>query len=370
MDGLFRAIGIYSHAGQLYEPVDANQLAYYKEAQNGQLLEEGITEAGSMSSWIAAATAYANHGIKMVPFYVYYSMFGPQRIGDLVWAAGDLRARGFLIGGTAGRTTLNGEGLQHEDGHSHLLFSTVPTAVCYDPAYAYEIGVIIREGLRRMYVEDEDVFFYITVGNENYVQPPKPDRKDIDEGILKGMYLFRAANEVEGAKLKKDAPRVQLIGSGSLLNHVLKAQQMLIEEHGVAADVYSATSYIELRREALDVERWNLLNPDKKQEQPYVAQLLGDDDCPVVCSSDYMKILPDGIAKYLPNKRLVALGTDGFGRSERRPDLRNFFEVDERYVTLGALKALAEQGKIDKKAPAKALKAMNINPEKRNPHHS
>jgi len=369
MDGLFRAIGIYSHSGQHYEPVDANQLAYYKEAQDGQLIEEGITEAGSMSSWIAAATAYANHGIKMVPFYVYYSMFGPQRVGDLFWAAGDLRARGFLIGGTAGRTTLNGEGLQHEDGHSHLLFSSIPTAVCYDPAFAYEIGVIIRNGLQRMFVDDEDVFFYLTVGNENYVQPPKPDRAGIDEGILKGLYLFRPAGEVEGGKLKKNAPRVQLLGSGSILNHVLEAQRMLVTEHGVAADVYSATSYVQLRREALDVERHNLLHPGAEPQTPYVTQVLGEDDCPVIASSDYMKALPDGIAKYLPGKRLTALGTDGFGRSDRRADLRNFFEVDERYVTLAALNALAAEGKVDKDKPAKALKAMEIDPDKPNPHH-
>ena len=362
MEALFRQCGIYSHSGQLYEPVDADQLMYYKEARDGQILEEGINEAGAMSSFIAAGTAYANHHKKMIPFYIYYSMFGFQRIGDLVWAAADLRTRGFMIGGTAGRTTLNGEGLQHEDGHSHMLMSAVPTTLNYDPAYAYEIAVIIKEGLRRMYVENEDVFYYLTVCNENYEQPEMP--KGCEEGILKGIYKVAKSS----LSAKKAKAKVHLWGSGAILNHVLKAQKMLEEQYEIAADVWSVTSYVELRREALDTERHNLLNPDD-QKKPYLTEVFEKDAAPVVASSDYMKILPDGLGKWLP-EGIVSLGTDGFGRSESRAALRNFFEVDEKYVTLGAVKTLAEQGKVDKKLPAKVIKDLEIDPDKLNPMRS
>ena len=368
MEALFRQCGIYAHSGQLYQPVDADQLMYYKESKDGQILEEGITEAGSMSSFIAAATAYANHGLKMIPFYIYYSMFGYQRVGDLVWAAGDLRARGFMIGGTSGRTTLNGEGLQHEDGHSHLLFSAVPNCVTYDPAYAFEIATIIRDGLERMYVNDEDVFYYLTVHNENYQQPTQPDRKGVEEGILRGGYVFRTAEEA-GVKTDKNAPRVQLLGSGSILNRVLEAQ-LKLGDYGVAADVWSITSYNELRREAMDCERHNLLHPNAKAQVPYVTRTLGEADGPIVASSDYMKILPDGLSKYLNGKRLIALGTDGYGRSDTRERLRNFFEIDQRFVTLAALKALAEADQVGKKVLTQAIADLQIDPDKPNPMHS
>jgi len=362
MEALFRQAGIYAHAGQLYEPVDADQLMYYKESKDGQILEEGITEAGSMSSFIAAGTAYANHGIKTIPFYSYYSMFGYQRVGDLVWAAGDSRTRGFLIGGTAGRTTLNGEGLQHEDGHSHVLFSCLPNAVCYDPAYAYEIAAILEDGMRRMYVEDEDVLYYITVHNENYEQPPMPDRDDVLEGILKGCYLFRPADN-RGAK---GTHAIQLLGSGSILNRVLDAQRML-EKYDVAADVWSVTSYVELRREALDLERENLLNPGGKRKQPWVTRTIGEAAGPVVAASDYMKVLPDGIEKFLNGKRLISLGTDGFGRSDLRERLRNFFEIDARWVTFAALTALAEEKKVDWKTVKQAARDLELDLDQPNP---
>ncbi len=359
MDGMFRTFGIYAHAGQLYEPVDADQVAYYKESQDGQILEEGITEAGAMSSFIAAGTAYANHGINMIPFYIYYSMFGFQRIGDLVWEAADMRCKGFLIGGTAGRTTLNGEGLQHEDGHSHVLFGCVPNCRTYDPAYGYEIAVIIRDGIQRMYVDREDVFYYLTVGNENYEHPARPDR-DIDEGIIKGIYLLKPSD----AK----GPKAQLLGSSAILGHVLKAQEIL-ESYGVSADAWSVTSYTELRRDGLDCERHNLLHPDAEPQVPYITQTLGAAEGPVVASSDYMKSLPDGIGQWLPNG-IVSLGTDGFGRSETRQALRDFFEIDERYVTLATLKALADRGEIDRKLVTKAIKDLKIDTDKPNPMHA
>ncbi|MHB1157852.1 MAG: pyruvate dehydrogenase (acetyl-transferring), homodimeric type [Phycisphaerales bacterium] len=363
MEALFRQCGIYSHAGQLYEPVDADQLMYYKEALDGQILEEGINEAGAMSSFIAAGSAYANHHVKMIPFYIYYSMFGYQRVGDLVWAAADLRTRGFMLGGTAGRTTLNGEGLQHEDGHSHVLFGCVPTVKCYDPAFAYEIAILIKHGLKEMYVDDIDSFYYLTVCNENYEQPEMPKNKDIEKGILKGAYLFR-----KSALTGKKLPGVNLWGSGVILNQVLEAQKKL-EEFGVAADVYSVTSYIELRRDALDCERWNLLHPDDQPRTPYITQLFAENDAPIVAASDYMKVLPDGLAKFLP-QRLVSLGTDGFGRSEVRPALRDFFEIDARFVTLAALSALADEDKLDASIVTQAMKTLNINPEKLNPMRS
>ncbi|OQA25834.1 MAG: Pyruvate dehydrogenase E1 component [Verrucomicrobia bacterium ADurb.Bin345] len=356
MEALFRQCGIYSHPGQLYEPVDADSLLYYKEVRNGQILEEGISEAGSMCSFIAAGTAYANHGINMIPFYIYYSMFGLQRIGDLVWAAGDMRCRGFLLGGTAGRTTLAGEGLQHQDGHSHLLAFPVPTLLAYDPAYAYELAVIIRDGIRRMYVNHEDVFYYLTVMNENYVQPPMP--KGAEEGILRGMYKFKAAT---GGRHK-----AQLLGSGAILNEVVKAQQLLAEKYDVAADVWSVTSYKELHRDALEAERWNILHPGQPPRVPYVSQQLANAEGPIVAASDYVKALPDSICRWMPRK-LIALGTDGFGRSDGRDALREFFEVDHRFVTLATLSYLAQLGAIQTEVVAKAMKDMDISPDKANP---
>lgn len=356
MESLFREVGIYSHAGQLYEPVDAANLLYYREATDGQILEEGITEAGAMSSFIAAGTAYANRGITTLPFFIYYSMFGMQRIGDLVWAAADIQARGFLIGGTAGRTTLAGEGLQHQDGHSHVLASAVPTLQSYDPAFAYEIAVIIRDGIRRMYHDNENIFYYLTVMNENYAMPAMPE--GVAEGILKGMYPFRRSSlEVE--------PRAILFGSGAIMNEVLKAQQML-EQYGVAADVWSVTSYTQLRRDAMDAERWNLLHPGEPPRVPYVTQCVAQEPGVLVAATDYMKALPDGIQKWLP-RPLTTLGTDGFGRSDGRQALRNFFEVDARYVTLAALNALARDGKLAWEAPKKALADLGIDAEKPNP---
>ena len=358
MEALFRQVGIYAHAGQLYEPVDRDSLLYYKEAENGQILEEGITEAGSMSSFIAAGTAYATHGINMIPFFIYYSMFGLQRVGDLVWAAGDIGAKGFLLGGTAGRTTLNGEGLQHQDGHSHLLAYPVPNLVAYDPAFAFELAVIIREGIKRMFEDQENKFFYITVMNENYAMPEMP--KGAKEGIIKGMYKFKASG------LKKADAKAQLFGSGTILNQVLQAQEILEKDYNVAADVWSATSYKELRNEALDVERYNMLNPDKKQKTPYITQMLEKEEGVFVASSDYVKALPDSISKWFP-RTLYSLGTDGFGRSGSRKALRDFFEVDYRHVVYATLGALAKEGKIKDTVLKKAKKDLEINPDKLNP---
>ena len=358
MEALFRQIGIYSHAGQLYEPVDKESLLYYKEAKNGQILEEGITEAGSMSSFIAAGTAYSSHGIHMIPFFIYYSMFGMQRIGDLVWAAGDMQCKGFLIGGTAGRTTLNGEGLQHQDGNSHLLAYPVPNLVTYDPAYAFELAIIIRDGIRRMYEEQENVFYYITVMNENYAMPEMPE--GVKEGVVKGMYKFKPSKK-KNAKLK-----AQLLGSGTILNEVIKAQEILEEEYKIAADVWSVTSYKELYRDGLDVDRWNMLHPTEKQKVPYISKVLKNENGVFVAASDYVKALPDTISKWFP-RPLMSLGTDGFGRSEGRAELRDFFEVDARYVVVGTLFALAKDGKIKMTQVEKAIKELGINPEKLNP---
>ncbi|HLG43228.1 MAG TPA: pyruvate dehydrogenase (acetyl-transferring), homodimeric type [Planctomycetota bacterium] len=358
MEALFRQVGIYSHVGQTYEPVDKDQLVYYKEAKDGQILEEGITEAGSMSSFIAAGTSYATHGISMIPFFTFYSMFGLQRIGDLIWAAGDMRTKGFLVGATSGRTTLNGEGLQHQDGHSHLLAYPVPNLTTYDPAYAYELAVIIRDGLRRMYEAQEDVFYYITVTNENYDQPAMP--AGAKEGILKGLYRVRAS-ELGNAKA-----RAQLLGSGSILNEALKAQKLLAEKYGVGADVWSVTSYKELRRDAMTADRWNLLHPGEPQKEPYVTQCLKDAPGPVVATSDYVKALPDSIARWIP-QGIVSLGTDGFGRSETREKLREFFEIDHRFVALGALAGLARQGKLKPDVARQAMKDLGIDPAKANP---
>jgi len=362
MEGLFRQLGIYSVKGQLYEPQDADQLMFYKEAKNGQILEEGINEAGAMSSWIAAATAYSNHGVSMVPFYIYYSMFGFQRVGDLCWAAGDSRCRGFLMGGTAGRTTLNGEGLQHEDGHSHVISSTVPNCISYDPTFSYELAVIIQDGMRRMYKEHEDVFYYITVMNENYVHPDMP--KGAEEGIVKGMYLFRAAGKPKRGK--KAPPTVQLVGSGTILREVIAAAELLESDFGVASDVWSATSFTQLRRDGIDAERWNMLNAAKKARKSYVAQCLEKRKGPVVAASDYMRLFADQIRPYVP-KRFVALGTDGFGRSDTREKLRSFFEVDRYWVTVAALKALADEGELDAAKVTEAINKYDIDPEKPNP---
>ena len=361
MESLFRQVGIYSHVGQLYEPVDRDSLLYYKEAKNGQILEEGITEAGSVSSFIAAGTAYATHGINMIPFFIYYSMFGMQRIGDFVWAAGDMRTKGFLIGGTAGRTTLNGEGLQHQDGHSHLLAYSVPTLVTYDPAFAFELAVIIRDGIKRMYEDKENIFYYITVMNENYPMPEMPG--NVKEGIVKGMYKFKASDK-KNAKMK-----AQLFGSGTILNEVLKAAAILEEEYKVASDVWSVTSYKELRKDALEVERWNLLHPNGPQKITYISKMLAKEEGVFVASSDYVKTLPDSVAKWFP-RTLHSLGTDGFGRSDSRAALRDFFEVDAKHIVFAALNGLVKDGKLKPAELDKAMKKLGINPNKKNPMQS
>lgn len=359
MDGLFRQVGIYASKGQHYEPVDADNLLYYREATDGQILEEGINEAGAMCSLLAAGTAYASHGINTIPFYIYYSMFGMQRIGDLVWLAGDIRAKGFLVGGTAGRTTLNGEGLQHQDGHSLVLGSTVPNMLCYDPAFAYELAIIIQDGIRRMYEERESVFYYLTVENEPYPMPAMPKGKSVREGILKGLYKFKASG-LKGTKL-----RAQLLGSGAIMNEVLKAQALL-EQYKVAADVWSVTSYGELRRDGLAAERWNRLHPGSRPRVPFVTKCLGNEPGVVVAASDYMKVLPDSLLKWIP-QGVESLGTDGFGRSESRAVLRDHFEVDARHVAFAALSALARQGKIKVDVLKKAMKDLKIAPNKPDP---
>jgi pyruvate dehydrogenase E1 component len=360
MEALFRQVGIYSSVGQLYEPVDMDTLLYYKEVKNGQILEEGITEAGSMCSLIAAGTAYANHGINTIPFFIYYSMFGFQRIGDLIWAAADMRCRGFLIGGTAGRTTLAGEGLQHQDGHSHVLALPVPNLLAYDPAFAYEIAVIIQDGIKRMYVDQESVFYYLTVTNEPLPMPEMPKGDNVRRGILRGLYRFNNSDAPE-AKL-----RVQLLGSGTIMYEVLKAQTILKEKYGVAADVWSVTSYKELYRDANDCERWNMLHPGEPAKVPYVTQTLKDAPGPFIAASDYMKVLPESLAKWVPGQ-LVSLGTDGFGRSENRAALRDFFEVDAKHIVLATLGALARENKIGVDALKKAVRDLGINSEKLNP---
>jgi pyruvate dehydrogenase E1 component len=358
MESLFRAVGIYSHAGQTYEPVDMDTLLYYKEASDGQILEEGITEAGSMSSFVAAGTAYATHGVNTIPFFIYYSMFGFQRIGDLIWAAGDARTRGFLLGGTAGRTTLAGEGLQHQDGNSQLFALAYPNCVSYDPAFAYEIAVIIQDGIRRMYVDQESIFFYLTVMNEQYAMPEMP--KGAQAGILKGMYKFRAAARPDASL------RAQLLGSGAILPEVIKAQEILESRYNVSADVWSVTSYTELYREGHACERWNMLHPGTKPRVPYVAECLKDAPGVLIAASDYVKAMPDAIDRWLP-RPLAALGTDGFGRSEARSALREFFEVDYRFVIVATLAALARDGTIDASVVEQAIKTHNLNPEKANP---
>jgi pyruvate dehydrogenase E1 component len=356
MEGMFRQIGIYSSAGQLYTPQDADQLMFYREDKQGQILEEGINEAGSLCSWIAAATAYANHGVSMVPFYIYYSMFGFQRVGDFIWAGGDSRSRGFLVGGTAGRTTLAGEGLQHQDGHSQLVATTVPNCVAYDPTYAYELAVIVQDGLRRMYQEQESVFYYITCMNENYPHPAMP--AGVAQGILNGMYLLQIGG--------RGKVRVTLFGSGTILREVLAAAELLEKNYGVPADVYSVTSFSELRRNALAIERRNMLHATEARQQNYIQQALADREGPFIAATDYMKTVADQIRQWVPGPYTV-LGTDGFGRSDSRAELRRFFEVDRHYVVVAALKALADEGKIDIHTVIKAMQTFGIDPEKSNP---
>jgi pyruvate dehydrogenase E1 component len=358
MEALFRQVGIYAHAGQLYEPVDSDTLLYYKESIDGQILEEGITEAGSMASFTAAGTAYSTHAINTIPFFIFYSMFGFQRIGDLVWAAADMRVRGFLLGATSGRTTLHGEGLQHQDGQSHVLALPVPTCQAYDPTFAYELAVIIEHGIRRMYRDQESVFYYLTVMNEQYEHPAMP--AGAEEGILQGMYRLRAADKPK-ARL-----RAQLFGSGTILTEVLKAQSLLAERYGVEADVWSVTSYSQLYREGQAAERWNLLHPGKKPRVPYVTACLEDAPGVLVCASDYLKAMPSLIDRWMP-RPVATLGTDGFGRSESRAALRNFFEVDSRFVALAALSALARDKQIETKVVQQAIKDLDIDPEKADP---
>jgi pyruvate dehydrogenase E1 component len=359
MDPLFREIGIYSLKGQLYDPVDKESLLFYHEAKDGQILEEGINEDGAMASFIAAGTSYASNDQPMIPFYVYYSMFGFQRVGDMVWAAGDIRAKGFLMGGTAGRTTLNGEGLQHEDGHSLLLASTIPTLLTYDAAFAYEVAVIIQDGLRKMYAEGENLFYYLTLYNENYAMPPMPE--GIEEGILKGLYKFS-----EGEKTRK--LRAHIFGSGTLLRHALTAQKILLEQYGVSADVWSATSYKQLRGEALNARRWNMLHPTEPPRKSYLETVLENEKGAFVAVSDYMKLVPDQIAPWVPGG-LMTLGTDGFGRSDTRARLRRFFEVDAEMIVVATLYALAQKGQVKNQAVLKAIKDLKIDPEKKFPFY-
>ncbi len=356
MEGMFRQFGIFSQVGQLYNPQDADQLMYYKEDKHGQVLEEGINEAGAMASWIAAATSYSASNEPMIPFYIYYSMFGFQRIGDLAWAAGDMRARGFLIGGTSGRTTLNGEGLQHEDGHSHLISATIPNCVSYDPAFGYELAVIVQDGLRRMYGEQEDIYYYITTLNENYVHPPMP--AGAEAGIVKGMYLLRPSKAEKGHK-------VQLLGSGAILREVIAGAELLEKDFGIAADIWSVTSFTELRREAMDVERWNMLHPEEQTRAAYVSQCLAEGG-PVIAATDYMKLFADQIRPFVTGTYRV-LGTDGFGRSDHRRKLRSFFEVDRHYVAIAALKALADENKIPSVKVTEAIKKYGIDTERPSP---
>ncbi len=361
MESLFRQYGIYAHRGQLYEPVDSNTFLYYREAKDGQLLEEGITEAGSMSSFTAAGTAYATHGVDMIPFFIFYSMFGFQRVGDLIWAFADLRGRGFLLGATSGRTTLNGEGLQHEDGHSHVLASTVPNLLTYDPTYAYEIAVIIQAGLKRMYHDREDIFYYITLGNENYPMAKMP--QGCESGILKGLYKF---SEKKKTAKHKDFHKAHIFGSGSILREALRAQEILEKKYKILADVWSATSYKELRRNALEVERWNLLHPTKKPKKAYISQLLEKEEGPFVAVSDYMKIVPEQVNRWVPGG-LYSLGTDGFGRSDTRESLRRFFEVDAECITIAVLNQLSQQGKVKPDVVKKAIDELGIDAEKVDP---
>ena len=359
MEGMFRQLGIYAPEGQLYIPEDADQLMYYREDIQGQVLQEGITEMGAMSSWIAAATAYANHGIAMIPFYIFYSMFGLQRVGDLAWAAGDLQARGFLIGGTAGRTTLAGEGLQHQDGHSLLLASSIPNCISYDPAFNFELAVIIQDGLRRMFTDKENIFYYITVMNENYSHPALPD--NVNDGILKGMYPLLSSK-----RGRKAAPRVQLLGSGAILRESLAAAKLLEQDFGVLSDVWSVTSYNELARQGRNVTRWNRLHPGEPPQIAYVTEQLAKADGPVVAATDYTQTYADQIREFVPG-RYVVLGTDGFGRSGTREQLRGFFEVNRYHIALVALTALADEGALPRSTILDAISRYPVDPEKPNP---
>jgi pyruvate dehydrogenase E1 component len=356
MEGMFRQLGIYSSVGQLYTPVDSDQVMYYREDKQGQILQEGINEAGAMSSWIAAATSYANHGLATIPFYIYYSMFGFQRVGDLAWAAGDMMARGFLIGGTAGRTTLAGEGLQHQDGHSQVVAATIPNCVTYDPTFAHELAVILHHGMERMYVRQENVFYYVTVMNENYVHPDLP--AGAEEGIIRGMYLFR-----EGGRKKK---RVQLLGSGAILREVLAAAELLENDWGVSADVWSVTSCNELGRDGAAAARWNMLHPLEEPRVPYVSRQLAGRKGPAVAATDYVRAFAEQLRPYV-GRRYLTLGTDGFGRSDVRAQLRRFFEVDRYYVAVAALTTLAEEGDLDRKVVADAIRKYRVDPDKPNP---
>ena len=356
MEGMFRQVGIYSSAGQLYTPQDADQLMYYREDKKGQIIEEGINEAGAFCSWLASGTSYSNHDVQTVPFYIYYSMFGFQRIGDFIWAGGDLQSRGFLIGGTAGRTTLAGEGLQHQDGHSLVNASTVPNCVSYDPTYAYELAIIIQDGLRRMIGEQENIFYYITCMNENYVHPPMP--AGVEDGILKGMYLLQVGSQGQ--------IRPQLMGSGTILREVLGAAELLFKDFGIPSDVWSVTSFNELRRSALDTQRWNQLHPEDTPRESYLEKCLANRNGPFVAATDYMRIVPEQIQHWVPG-RYVTLGTDGFGRSDGRKALRQFFEVDKRYITVTTLKALADDGVLDQQTVAHAIEKYKVDPDKPNP---
>ena len=360
MEGLFRQIGIYAHEGQSYEPQDSAQIMFYKEAKTGQILQEGINEGGAQAIWMAAATSYSTNNVPMIPFYIYYSMFGFQRVGDLAWASGDMQARGFLIGATAGRTTLNGEGLQHQDGHSHILASTIPNCVAYDSAFGYELAVIIRDGMRRMIEKQENVFYYLTTMNENYQHPALPEDSAIEEGIIKGLYCLKKCTNSK--KL-----RAQLLGSGTILMEVIAAAKILQEEFGIDADIWSATSFNELRREALDIERWNMLNANKKTKVSWVKKHLAKSKGPVVAATDYIKLYSDQIRAFIPEKTFVALGTDGFGRSDSRANLRAHFEVDRYFVVIATLQALAKEGQLEVKTLTDAIKKFGISPDKINP---
>ncbi len=358
MEGMFRQLGIYSSVGQLYEPTDSGQVMYYREDKKGQVMEEGINEGGAFAAWLAAATSYSNHDVPLIPFYIFYSMFGFQRVGDLSWAAGDLQARGFLMGGTSGRTTLNGEGLQHQDGHSHILSSTIPNCVSYDPTYAYELAVIIHRGMQEMYVERQPKYYYITIMNENYVQPEMPE--GAEEGIIKGMYLLQKNSKANSKKV------VQLLGSGTILREAVAAAELLKEDFGVTADIWSVTSFNELRREGLETERWNMLHPEEAPRDSYVEACLKDTKGPVIASTDYMKAYADQVRQFVP-RQYVALGTDGFGRSDTRERLRRFFEVDRHYIVVGALSALVKDNVVDAGTVKQAIEKYGIDPEKPNP---
>ncbi|HEY6099392.1 MAG TPA: hypothetical protein VIW03_08180 [Anaeromyxobacter sp.] len=358
MEGLFRQLGIWSHVGQLYTPEDADQLAFYREDKQGQVLQEGITEAGSMAEWMAAASAYSVHGAPMIPFFIFYSMFGFQRVGDLAWAAADMRCRGFLVGGTSGRTTLNGEGLQHEDGHSHVLSSVVPNCRSYDPTFQYEVAVIVQDGLRRMYGEQEDAYWYVTVLNENYAHPSMPE--GAAQGIVRGMYLFRAGEKEKG---KAKAPRVQLLGSGAILREVVAAADLLKSQWGVDADLWACPSFTELARDGMAVARENLRNPDQPARRSWVETCLAERGGPAIAATDYVRAFAEQIRPYV-GRRYVVLGTDGFGRSDTREKLRRFFEVDRFHVTAAALKALADEGTLPAAKVQEAMKKYGIDPKK------